>query len=124
MKNKLIQYFWIGFSLSAIVAALIYWFLRNKREILPETIIVKKETPKLISKDRVYDKEVVPDDLSKIRGVGPTYTQKLNEAGIFTFEQLSQTSPENIRQVTGDTRWDPEQWIVQASELSGKSKTN
>ncbi len=124
MKNKHIQYFWIGFSLSAIVAALIYWLLKTKREILPAPIIVKKAAIKTTIDVPDVNVEAKPDDLSKIRGIGPAYAQRLNDAGIYTFEQLALAPPEDIRQVTGDSRWDPEQWISEATELSKIASTS
>ena len=123
MKNKHIQYFWIGFSLSAIAAAIIYWLLKTKREIMPAPIIVKKEATKTFTDFPEVNKKAKPDDLSRIRGIGPAYAQRLSDAGIYTFEQLALTSPEDLQQVTGDNRWDPEQWITEASELSIKANT-
>jgi predicted flap endonuclease-1-like 5' DNA nuclease len=121
MKNKNIRNFWIGFTISAIAAAIIYWLAQSKREILPGPIIVRKdqEEPKVDVKE--IAEPTTTDDLSRIRGVGPAYAQRLNEAGIYTFEQLARTSPENLRQVTKDRRWDPEEWIAEASDFSNKA---
>ena len=61
------------------------------------------------------------DDLKVINGIGPTYEQRLNEAGIYTFADLSQQKPDQLRQITGIKPWqatDPQQWIDAAQSLS------
>ncbi|MBC8754948.1 hypothetical protein H2O64_09720 [Kordia sp. YSTF-M3] len=40
------------------------------------------------------------DDLKRIKGVGPFIEEKLNTIGIYTFEQISRFSPEDIQTVT------------------------
>jgi predicted flap endonuclease-1-like 5' DNA nuclease len=124
MKSKHIQYFWIGFSLAAIAAALIYWLLRSKREILSGPIIVRKESAKPIADGPDTNTEAKSDDLARIQGIGPAYGQQLNDAGIYTFEQLALATPKNIRQFTGVSRWDPEEWITEANELSKQADAN
>lgn len=39
---------------------------------------------------------VTPDDLTIVEGIGPKIKQILNEAGIYTFKELSETSPEYL----------------------------
>lgn len=45
---------------------------------------------------------VVPDDLIVIKGIGPVINRKLNEAGVFTFEQLGALTPTRLREIVGD----------------------
>lgn len=40
------------------------------------------------------------DDLKRIKGVGPFIEEKLNAIGIYTFDQISKFSPEDIQTVT------------------------
>lgn len=40
------------------------------------------------------------DDLKRIKGVGPFIEQKLNTIGIFTFDQISKFTPEDMQTVT------------------------
>ena len=47
--------------------------------------------------------KVVPDDLKIIKGIGPVIERKLNEAGVYTFEQLGNLTPSNLRRILGDT---------------------
>ena len=40
-----------------------------------------------------------PEDLTKIEGIGPKVAELLNASGITTFKQLSEASPESIKQI-------------------------
>jgi len=42
---------------------------------------------------------VTPDDLTIVEGIGPRIKQILNEAGINTFKELSETSPEFLSEL-------------------------
>jgi len=44
----------------------------------------------------------LPDKLQRIKGIGPVIEKKLNEAGIFTFEQLGEKDIHYLRGVLGD----------------------
>ena len=46
--------------------------------------------------------QVVPDDLKKIKGIGPVIERKLNDAGIYTFEQLGNLTVSGLRRILGD----------------------
>lgn len=61
-----------------------------------------------------------PDDLKKIEGIGPKISGVLNAAGILTFAQLAETTPDRIREIleAEDPRLtrlaDPTTWAEQA----------
>ncbi|MGW8318155.1 MAG: hypothetical protein ACWGPS_02835 [Candidatus Promineifilaceae bacterium] len=57
-----------------------------------------------------------PDDLTLINGIGPTFAQRLNEAGVTTFAQLAALRPEQVRTMTQAAEWqgDPEAWVEEA----------
>ena len=62
---------------------------------------------------------VKPDDLKKIEGIGPKIAQLLNNAGIYTFANLSQTSVGRLREIllAAGNRYkihDPSTWPQQA----------
>jgi predicted flap endonuclease-1-like 5' DNA nuclease len=66
--------------------------------------------------------EVEPDDLTRIKGVKAVLSSKLNEYGIYTYQQISALSPED-RLAYGDllgfgNRIDREDWVGQAQRLS------
>lgn len=41
------------------------------------------------------------DDLKIIKGIGPVIERRLNEAGIYTFEQLGNLTPADLRGILG-----------------------
>lgn len=65
-----------------------------------------------------------PDDIEKIRGIGPVLRQKLNDLGITTFRQIAAFTPEDIARIDEvldfKGRIEREDWIGQARALSGQ----
>ena len=61
------------------------------------------------------------DDLSLLSGVGPKIQQKLEEAGITTFRQIAELTPEQAKELDEKLklggRIEREEWIEQAKEL-------
>jgi len=62
------------------------------------------------------------DDLTRINGIGPYIEQKLNEIGVFNFDQISRFSESDIRIVTELIDFFPERinrddWVGQANAL-------
>ncbi len=62
------------------------------------------------------------DDLTKITGIGPSFEQKLNEVGIYTYEQVSKLKAadrEELANIDGLTREkiESDEWVKQAKEL-------
>jgi hypothetical protein len=65
------------------------------------------------------------DDFSRIKGIGPALAQRLWDAGIRSFHDLAEASPEEIAEVLNDaTGMSPERitrldWAGQARQLAG-----
>jgi predicted flap endonuclease-1-like 5' DNA nuclease len=60
------------------------------------------------------------DPLEQVRGIGAVFARRLYEAGIHTFQQLAELSPEQVREIVQVNEWqkiDPTSWIAQAKEL-------
>jgi predicted flap endonuclease-1-like 5' DNA nuclease len=67
---------------------------------------------------------VQPDDLIIIEGIGPKVNQVLQAAGIYTFAQLADTTPEQLKAIlepAGFRFMDPSSWPQQA-RLAGDGK--
>jgi predicted flap endonuclease-1-like 5' DNA nuclease len=60
------------------------------------------------------------DDLTVINGIGPTFAKRLQAAGITTYQDLAEASPEHIKEVAKLADWqaDPADWIAGAKELA------
>jgi predicted flap endonuclease-1-like 5' DNA nuclease len=65
-----------------------------------------------------------PDKLQKIKGIGPVIEKKLNEAGVYTFEQLASKNAEYLREVLGAVieRLADEDVIIQQAQLFADQK--
>jgi predicted flap endonuclease-1-like 5' DNA nuclease len=64
------------------------------------------------------------DNLQAIRGVGPVISKRLNEAGVYTFEELSRLTPDELQEIMGplSKRFFPKQEsiLTQAKEFSAQ----
>lgn len=60
--------------------------------------------------------EVEPDDLTRIQGIGPGREKLLNEAGIYTFSQIAESTPKSLCEALGEASRiaGVEKWIEQA----------
>ena len=64
-----------------------------------------------------------PDDLVAIKGIGPVISRRLNQAGIYTYEQLADLTLDEFEEALGDLlqRFINERAILrQARELADK----
>ena len=43
--------------------------------------------------------EMAPDNLTKVKGIGKVYQQRLNEAGIYTFAQIAEADPAKLAEI-------------------------
>jgi predicted flap endonuclease-1-like 5' DNA nuclease len=80
-----------------------YWRRRYaEREVVraPQTASESRVAPVSEVEPRPTVK-VVPDDLKVIKGIGTVIERKLNEAGIFTFEQLGNLTSADLRRILG-----------------------
>ncbi|MEZ4868146.1 MAG: helix-hairpin-helix domain-containing protein [Caldilineaceae bacterium] len=76
----------------------------------------------IVMESAVVTASATPDDLEAINGIGPVYAGRLHDAGIQTFAQLAELSPDQIREIIGPIRSghmiDPEKWIAEARQLA------
>jgi predicted flap endonuclease-1-like 5' DNA nuclease len=63
-----------------------------------------------------------PDDLQKIKGIGPRLASLLNELGIYKYRQIAAFTPDDVARVNDRLRFkgriEREQWVEQAKALS------
>ncbi|MBE7530809.1 MAG: hypothetical protein HND44_19535 [Chloroflexi bacterium] len=63
------------------------------------------------------------NQLQLIRGIGPAYARRLNEAGVLTLEDLAKCAPEQVVEIVQPKKWQhlqPEEWIREAKALTMK----
>ncbi len=65
------------------------------------------------------------DDLTAIRGIGIATQNRLYRAGIKSYGQLAQASPDDVRKILGRFAGgaDVEDWIAQAKQLANEGKS-
>ena len=64
-------------------------------------------------------KTAKPDDLTVIKGIGPTFAKRLTEAGVTTYAALAETTPEHLREITkAPPMAEPDKWIAQARQMA------
>lgn len=67
------------------------------------------------------------NDLTMISGIGPAIQRKLNDLGIYSFQQLSELTPEMVDKITRTIKFFPDRigrdnWIGQAAALARLKK--
>ncbi len=79
------------------------------------------DTGRTDARGRLTQPQGEPDDLKKIKGVGPKLEEKLHEAGIYHFWQVAALEPEQITDLEEEMsfpgRIERDDWIAQANEF-------
>lgn len=105
--------------------------IEDVAEDYAETVIMDPEERAALARQNIqaaFGKRIVvatvadKDDLKKINGIGPFIEQKLNDIGIYTFDQVSQFDDDLINQVTDAIQFFPgrikrDDWVGQARQL-------
>ncbi|MEZ4984813.1 MAG: helix-hairpin-helix domain-containing protein [Saprospiraceae bacterium] len=73
--------------------------------------------------ERIVVADRLQDDLTRIDGLGPFLAQKLNTAGIFTYDQIAAWTPEQVADITTRIGYIPgrieqDGWVRQAKRLA------
>lgn len=85
-------------------------------------ITYSKNKPELNFENFGYGSKEDKDDLTQINGIGPYIEQRLNEIGIYNFDQISRFHEEDIRILTElidffPGRIERDNWVAQAASL-------
>ena len=104
----------------------IIWYLQRRSEKKSESADTSESAyPGTTAAPVDAPSDVAPeagsDDLTQIKGIGPTYAQKLQAAGISTFAQLAALTASQLDDIIDAPDWrdsDYQDWIDQAKELS------
>ncbi len=112
----------IPLGIGVVIGGVLKWQIdrrinTKKDETLAEELAtLKAELNRLKS-----DNSKVSGELAQIKGIGPFFAKKLNEAGIDTISELANSSPEAIIAIIapekGTSLADPKDWIKQAQAL-------
>lgn len=110
--------------------------IEEEEEELEEEIVIEESNQERADRARLAIKDALgsriklaseeeKDDLQTINGIGPFIEEKLNDIGIYTFEQISQLDAELIEMVTNAIEFFPgrilrDDWVGQASAILAK----
>jgi predicted flap endonuclease-1-like 5' DNA nuclease len=104
------------FTLLVVLAATVVWLTRER--LLP-TPRVPRDQPPPHYRSTPPAAPSEPDDLTAIKGIGPVYAARLNDAGVRTFRELSETNAGTIADTVGTTEAAVSDWIAQAKTRLG-----
>ncbi len=84
---------------------------------------------KRVLKEKIVIEDHEKDDLTLINGVGPFIEKKLNDIGIYTYQQIAEFDGPKIEQVTRDVAYFPgriekDDWVGQAKKLLAMKANN
>ncbi len=110
---NIIAMFVLGLLVGWLVEWLIDWYYWRSRiyNVVKENTDLKERISALETKRNQSFKpdkglaltdKAGRDNLEAIKGIGPVYARRLRDAGIQTFEQLSQLTPERLGDILGD----------------------
>ena len=94
----------------------------TEKEQLQATVSLMEEQEKLTA--HALTGVLFLDNLETIAGLTPHHARLLNQAGILTFHDLSETNSSKILQIlapSGGPRLDVNRWIEQAAQLATKA---
>lgn len=99
--------FILGLLAGWLIEWLIDYFYWRRRYVEKETAYSRAATAgSSIASPRDVEStpavQAAPDDLKIIKGIGAVIERKLNEAGIYTFEQLGDLTPADLRRILGN----------------------
>lgn len=118
--------FILGLLIGWLIEWLIDWFYWRRR--YAELEAQRSENPPRASvvpppvAAPPVERKTARDDLKVIKGIGPVIERKLNEAGIYTFEQLGNLTPDDLRRILGNAierLSDEEALLQQARDRAG-----
>jgi len=109
----------LGLLIGWLIEWIIDWFYWRR------PIAEPAEIPAPPKKERYTTPPAKPDDFTVIKGVGRVIAKKLNQSGLYTYEQLADLTLDEFEEALGDLlqRFINERSILrQARELANKKK--
>jgi large subunit ribosomal protein L21 len=100
-------------------AAAVVWLVKD-RLLGPETVpVTPDEAPAFrVAPGPPTAPRTADDDLSKVKGIGPVYRARLEQAGIATFSALGSASAAEVASMAEVPAEKAADWIRQAADLA------
>ena len=110
------------------IGALTDWFDRRRRDftagfdLMPTSQDITEDNPVESLPETLTAPSGTPDDLTRIKGIGPKLSDKLNTLGIYQLRQIASWTAEEAdwfdAELNGKGRIAREDWISQAKHLT------
>ncbi len=122
------------FVIGALAGGVIKWQVdryrgrQNQEQLRQDLIAAKAKISQLQTELEVETSsasEATPKyKLNQIKGIGPVFAQRLNQAGVLTLDDLAELTPERVREIVSSGKAEsiinPQDWITQARQLTGR----
>ncbi len=100
--------------------------VRNAENNLPKSLVSNElstlKTENELLRDQLNELSMgIREPLEKINGIGLVFQRKLWEAGVNTFQQLAESTPESVRSIIKPEEWqriEVDHWIQEATEFA------
>lgn len=92
----------LGILIGWLIEWVIDWFYWRRPRQEPVAPAVPASAPVPTQKIRYRTAPADADDLKKIKGIGPVIAKRLNQAGIYKFEQLADLTLDEFEEALGD----------------------
>ena len=94
-----------------------------------EPELMQQEAPDILKHDRARAQQAEKDDLTLIDGLGPFLEKKLNDAGVFSYDQIADWDKADIDRITQTIRFfegriEKDNWVGQARRLKSLREDN
>jgi predicted flap endonuclease-1-like 5' DNA nuclease len=102
-------------------AAAVVWLIKD-RLLGPETAPVSVDDApafRVAPSSSPAERSADADDLSEVKGIGPVYRARLEQAGVTTFAGLAAMTAEDVAEAAGVTADRAKDWLSQATKLAG-----
>ncbi len=105
-RKKKFAWMWLGLELGLLMGLLLWWWLQDqplqrKSKPTPPVILPPDadSAPAPVRPTKASVPAPIPDDLTRINGIGPKYAQILAAAGVVTYQQLAAQPPEQLVEI-------------------------
>lgn len=89
----------------------------------PENLPDDNDQSAILDQDRAFLRQTEKDDLTQIDGIGPFLEKKLNDAGVVSYDQISNWTEADIARITQEIQFfegriEKDNWVGQAQRLA------
>jgi len=118
---------WMRIPHSMTGSALVDWFDKIQRQSITDGQIAEAPVEPSARPQPLLTPDGKPDDLTRIKGIGPKLSKRLNDIGIYHFKQIAEWSADEALWVDDylafKGRVDRDGWVTQARILSSNGST-